>query len=120
MGANEFNLVAKLYTRFNARDIDGIFELLQADVSWANGMDGGYVRGLNELRAYWTQQWEKVSPKVTPKTFQPTEDGIVVSVQQQISAHDGSILFDGAVRHAFSIRNGKIARFDILADSRQP
>lgn len=107
-------LVETLYRLFNARDIDGIFELLHADARWANGMDGGYAIGLEAVETYWTRQWKLVSTKVTPLDFQSKPQGLVVKVHQEVSSIDGELLSDSVVSHLFSISNGKISRFDIL------
>ena len=109
---NEF--IETLYHLFNARDVDGVFEMLHIDVMWANGMEGGHAHGLDELRAYWTRQWELISTKVTPLDVQPTPEGLVVKVRQEVRSVDGELLSDNEVSHAFTVIEGKIARFDIL------
>ncbi|MEH2002434.1 MAG: nuclear transport factor 2 family protein [Nostoc sp.] len=51
------DLLTKAYAAFNARDIDSVLALMHSDVEWANGMEGGYVRGHQAVRDYWTRQW---------------------------------------------------------------
>ena len=114
-------LVKHLYDRFNARDIDGVLAKLTIDVAWANGMEGGHVRGHDAVRDYWTRQWAIVSPHVEPVSFQTTDDAVVaVEVIQSVFGLDGEPLEgqshglkDETVRHFFHVENGKIARFDI-------
>jgi len=48
-----------MYASFNARDIDGVLAQLADDVTWANGMEGGYVQGHEAVGEYWTRQWKK-------------------------------------------------------------
>src|SRR3954451_11636697 len=50
-------LLEVLYERFNARDVDAILPSLAPDVEWPNGWEGGYVRGRDAVRDYWTRQW---------------------------------------------------------------
>ena len=106
---------------FNARDIDGVLAVLAEDVTWANGMDGGYVHGREAVRAYWTRQWAMVSPQVEPLRFHAAADGaIVVEVRQSVRDLDGRPLqeqthglTDKTVGHVFQFRDGKVIRFDI-------
>jgi ketosteroid isomerase-like protein len=94
-------LVRKLYADFNARNIDGVLSKLADDVIWANGMDGGHVRGREAVRAYWT-------------TVTPHEDGsVTVEAQQVVRDLHGELLLDETVRHVFCIDNGYVSRFDI-------
>jgi len=53
--ASEHKLLTDLYAAFNARDIDRCLAGMQPDVTWANGMDGGYVHGHEGVRDYWTR-----------------------------------------------------------------
>jgi nuclear transport factor 2 (NTF2) superfamily protein len=34
-----------------------VLDALTDDVTWANGMEGGYVRGREGVREYRTRQW---------------------------------------------------------------
>ena len=47
-------LLAGAYRDFNARRLDAVLARLHPDVTWANGMEGGHVRGVEAVRAYWT------------------------------------------------------------------
>ena len=114
-------IFARIYDRFNARDIDGVLALLDDDVAWANGMDGGHVHGHEAVRTYWTRQWAIVSPHVEPVAFRDGGDGTtVVEVRQSIRDLDGKPLRgqthglrDKTVGHVFRLRGGKVTRFDI-------
>lgn len=110
-----------IYDRFNARDIAGVLAALGDDVVWANGMEGGHVRGHAAVRAYWTCQWAVVSPHVEPVSFRRTPDGTVVAeVRQSVRDLEGKPLTgqdhgltDKTVAHLFRFRDGKVIRFDI-------
>ena len=107
------DLVTRLYDRFNAQDIDGLFKLLVPDIIWANGMEGGHVTGYDEVRMYWTRQWQLFRPRVTPLSWISSEDVIEVRVRQQAFSLSGDKLADSEVYHLFKCVDGKIARFDI-------
>ncbi len=114
-------VLRRMYDRFNARDIDGVLAQFAEDVTWANGMDGGYVHGHDAVRDYWTRQWSIVSPLVEPKQFKKeTDDFIIVEVQQSVRDLEGKPLQgqthglqDKLVGHVFHFQEGKVVRFDI-------
>ena len=109
-------LLSDLYSAFNARDIDRCLAGMQAGVTWANGMDGGYVHGHQGVRDYWTRQWKLVSPKVEPTGFHTEGNRVTVDVHQVVYAMDGSLLLDRMVKHIFTLRDGLVERFDIGSD----
>lgn len=105
--------INRLYSLFNARDIDGVFELLEPDVAWANGMDG-HVHGHDEIRAYWTRQWSMIDPRVDPVDIAVLPSGIiVVHARQVVRDKAGKTLSYEIVEHRFTLHAGKVARFDI-------
>ena len=118
---HEFQLIRRLYDCFNARDIDAVFLALTDDVAWANGMEGGHVHGKDAMRDYWTRQWAMVSPHVEPVAFRRTAGtAIVAEVHQTVFDLEGKALEgqthglkDKTVEHIFSLRDGRVARFDI-------
>jgi ketosteroid isomerase-like protein len=108
------DLLTHLYDRFNARDIKAVLALLDEDVMWANGMDGGHVHGRDGVRQYWTRQWSMIDPHVAPLSFTAAADGsTVVEVHQTVRGLTGEILREQDVGHIFHIRDGMIVRFDI-------
>lgn len=81
------DLLTHLYDRFNARDIEPVLATLHEDVVWANGLEGGYVRGRAGVRRYWTRQWSLIDPHVEPIDFSTGPEGkMVVDVRQVV--HD--------------------------------
>jgi len=117
----DIKIIEGLYERFNARDIDGVLVALTDDVAWANGMDGGHVQGHEGVREYWTRQWSVIDPHVEPVSFERAADGAIVArVIQTIRDLEGNPLegqthglTDKTVGHVFTLRDGKVARFDI-------
>jgi ketosteroid isomerase-like protein len=118
---DDVEILRRIYDRFNARDIDGVLAVVADQVIWANGMDGGHVHGREAVRAYWTRQWAIVSPQVEPVGFYRTADGMIIAeVRQSVLDLEGKPLQghthglkDKTVWHVFSLREGKVVRFDI-------
>ena len=108
-------LIRTVYERFNARDIDGVLELLRSDVEWANGVEGGFIQGHEALREYWTQQWKLIDPQVEPTAIDIAPDGrVVVSVAQTARDLDGEVIVDGLLAHIYTLVDGQIARMEIV------
>jgi hypothetical protein len=87
---------------------------MHQDVTWANGMEGGFVNGRDGVRSYWTRQWATVDPHVEPIEFSQGKSGeTIVRVHQVVRDLNGSLLADLQVHHIFLIEDGLIRRFDI-------
>jgi hypothetical protein len=113
---SEPQLLEMLYNRFNARDMAAVIALMDANVVWANGMEGGHVNGQEEVRRYWTRQWAVIDPHVEPMRFTTGPDGeTIVEVRQTVRDLEGRLLLDKVVGHIFKIEGGLIIRFDIRA-----
>jgi len=114
MPSADSELLKRLYERFNARDMAALLTTMHRDVLWANGMEGGHVRGHDGVRDYWTRQWAMIEPHVAPLSFSTRADGSTeVEVHQIVRDLDGRILSDKMVRHVFRLEDGLIRRFDI-------
>lgn len=104
----------RLYERFNARDIDAVLASLTDDVDWPNGWEGGYVRGHEEVRDYWTRQWAEIDGTVTPESFSAQPDGrIDVAVHQVVKNLDGELLEDTIVHHVYRFRDDQVEHMEI-------
>src|SRR5262249_55004831 len=77
--SDEVDLLKRVYERFNARDMETVLAAMHEDVIWANGMEGGYVHGRDEVRSYWTRQWAMIDPHVEPVAFAHSPEGEVAS-----------------------------------------
>ena len=112
--SKERDLLKFVYGAFNRREIDAILPRMRPDVEWPNGMEGGWVHGHDEVRAYWTRQWGVVDPHVEPVSIEPTDDGrVMVHVHQVVRDLAGTVLLDRMVEHIYSINNGLIERMEI-------
>ena len=102
------------YAAFNARDIDAALATMAPDVAWPKAFKGGFVRGHDGVRAYWTEQWTEISPHVEPVAFHPDRAGhVLVEVHQVVRDLAGSVLSDGRVGHHFMIENGLIKAMQV-------
>jgi hypothetical protein len=103
------DLLIKTYAAFNARDIDAALSAMHQNVEWPNGMEGGYVRGHEGIREYWTRQWTMVDPHVEPVRMELDADGrVVVDVHQVVRDLSGKILLDRMVNHVYSMQDGLV------------
>lgn len=112
--SKERELLTFVYEAFNRRDLDPILALMHPEVEWPNGMEGGWVRGHEAVRAYWIRQWGMLDPHVVPVRFETNAEGaIVVDVHQVVRDLNGKVLLDRDVKHVYLILNGVIQRMDI-------
>lgn len=108
------NLVEKAYSAFNSRDIDTALATFHPDVQWPKAFEGGYVSGYEEIRKYWTRQWSEINPAVEPTGFAERPDGTLeVTVHQLVKDLPGNVLFDGIVKHIYTIQDDLLRKMDI-------
>jgi ketosteroid isomerase-like protein len=114
--ASEIKLLRAAYTAFNARDIDTALAFMTADVVWPRAFKGGFVRGHEEVRAYWTEQWSEIDGQVEPIAFHPEESGqILVDVHQVVRDLAGNVIADEYVGHRFTIDRGLIQIMEVCS-----
>ncbi|MEO0457822.1 MAG: nuclear transport factor 2 family protein [Cyanobacteria bacterium P01_A01_bin.114] len=110
----EIELLRTAYAAFNARDIDVALALMAPDVHWPRAFKGGFVRGPEEVRAYWTEQWSEIDGHVEPVNFHLEEDGqILVDVHQVVRDLAGAVLADEHVGHRFTLEHGLIRAMEV-------
>ncbi len=108
------DLLVKVYSAFNRRDMEPVLAVMHPDVEWPNGMEGGWVHGREGVRAYWTRQWRMIDPHVEPVAFKSDETGkIVVDVHQVVRDLKGAVLLDRNVQHVYLIDDGLIRKMEI-------
>lgn len=109
-------LLRAAYAAFNARDIDAALALMTPDVAWPRAFKGGFVRGPEEVRAYWTEQWSEIDPHVEPLVYHLEDDGrILVEVHQVVRDLAGNLLADERVAHRFAREGGLIKGMEVGA-----
>ena len=110
----DVELLRAAYAAFNARDIDAALATMAPDVSWPKAFQGGVACGHAEVRAYWTQQWSEIDPRVQPTAFYPQAAGrILVDVHQVVRDLAGAVVADGAVGHRFTVESGLIQAMEV-------
>ena len=112
--APEIELLRAAYAAFNTRDIDAGLALMTPDVAWPMAFKGGFVRGPEEVRAYWTEQWSEINPHVEPIAFHPEDAGrVLVEVHQVVRDLARAVLADEHVGHRFTIEHGLIQAMEV-------
>lgn len=107
-------MIQAAYSAFNARNIDAILQFMHPDIKWPRAWEGDYANGHDEVREYWQRQWSEIYPIVTPVGFRELgDDTLEVTVRQIVKDLEGSILFDGTVKHVYYIHDDLICQMDI-------
>ena len=108
------DLIKKAYAAFNARDIDTALSTMHPDVQWPKAFEGGYASGHNEIKKYWTRQWKEMNPNVEPVGFKERQNGTLeILVHQLVKDLQDNIIFDGIVKHVYTLQEGLLRRMDI-------
>ena len=108
------DLIRTAYAGFNARDIPAVLATLHPQVRWSKAWEGDYATGHAEVRAYWSRQWADINPHVEPTAIRERADGrLEVAVHQVVKDGQGAVLFDGPVRHIYTVQDGLLAQMDI-------
>jgi hypothetical protein len=116
ISSSHIELLRAAYAAFNARDIDAALALMTPDVAWPCAFKGGFVRGPEEVRAYWTEQWSEINPHVEPFSFHAEDAGrILVEVHQIVRDLAGTLLADDRVGHRFSVEKGLIQGMEVCS-----
>ena len=110
----EVDLLRAAYQAFNTRDIDAALALMTHNVAWPRAFKGGFVRGPDEIRAYWTEQWSEINPHVEPVAFHVEDVGhILVEAHQIVRDLSGAIIADDMVGHLFTLEEGLILMMEV-------
>ena len=111
---SEIELLRAAYAAFNARDAAAAIVLMTPDVAWPRAFKGGFVRGPEEVRVYWTEQWTEIDPHVEPVAFHPEGTGLIlVNVHQVVRDLNGTVLADEHVGHRFTMERGLIQKMEV-------
>ena len=112
--ADNQTLIAKAYAAFNQRDVDTALAMMSESVSWPKASEGGRVVGKEEIRSYWTRQWDEFDPHVEPiEIIDDARGRTEVKVHQLVKSLEGEVLADSEVWHIYTIANGLIDRMDL-------
>lgn len=112
--ASDIALLKAAYAAFNARDVDAALATMSPDVAWPKAFKGGFARGHEAVRAYWTEQWSEIDPRVEPLAFHREDGGrVAVDVHQVVRDLAGAVLADQRVGHRFTLANGLVQAMDV-------
>ncbi|MGI8996595.1 MAG: nuclear transport factor 2 family protein [Pyrinomonadaceae bacterium] len=113
MSSNQ-QFLQNLYEAFNKREIETIISLMHPDVKWANGMEGGFVYGRDQVREYWERQFEIIQGQLEPLDYETDENNRnIVTVHLVVRDLEGNLLLEKTVQQIFTIENGLISLFEI-------
>jgi hypothetical protein len=108
------NLIKTAYSGFNERNIDKALSTMHEDIQWPKAFEGGYVSGYEAIREYWTRQWTEINPNVEPIEINDGRNGLVeVLVHQTVKDLEGNSMFDGTVKHIYTLQDGLLRRMNI-------
>lgn len=114
MEAKIKELIIRAYGAFNSRDIETALSTFHQNIEWPKAFEGGYVTGYDAIRSYWTRQWKEINPAVRPVAFNERQDGnYEITVHQTVKDLNGSKIFDGIVRHIYTVQDGLLRKMDI-------
>lgn len=114
MNDQNLTLIQKSYSAFNSRDIDAALSTFHSNVQWPKAFEGGYVKGHDEIREYWTRQWSEINPNVEPiKVTARQNENLEVQVHQVVKDLHENIMFDGQVKHIYTLEDNLLRRMDI-------
>ena len=107
-------LLRGAYKAFNARDIDAALATMTSDVAWPRAFKGGFVEGHEAIRAYWTEQWREIDPRVEPLRFALLASGEILAVVHQVVRDlAGNVLADSPREHVFTLAQGLIRKMEV-------
>jgi hypothetical protein len=87
---------------------------MHEDVTWPNGLEGSWIYGHEQVRAYWTRQWGLLDPHVEPVNFVIGPSGkIVVRVHQVVRDLAVNVIVDHMVKHIYFLQNGLIQSMEV-------
>lgn len=78
--------------------------LMKPDVNWANGMEGGFVYGRDNVCEYWRKQFKILQPQLEPLKFERDENNrSVVTVRQTVRDLEGKLVLEKTARQIFTL-----------------
>lgn len=108
-------LLKKTYYAFNTRNIEAALAMMHPNVTWSNGLGGGYVQGHDGLRDYWSKQWALVDADVEPVSIAADGKGkIVANVRHIVRDPHENIIEDEMLQHVYVIEDNLIKHMDVV------
>lgn len=112
--SESIEVLYEAYHAFNARDVEAALALMQDNVQWADGSDGGYIEGREAVRKYFLSEWRRHPPHVEPVGLEDRPNGnLVMYVHQLVQDSHGNIQANQTVKHTYTMRDGLISKMSI-------
>jgi hypothetical protein len=113
MSSNQ-QFLQNLYEAFNKGEIETIISVMDPNVKWANGVEGGFVYGRDAVRKYWTNQYKVIQVQLETLKFETDENNRnVVTVYQIVKNLQGNLLAEATIQQIFTIENSLISLYEI-------
>lgn len=116
-------LVMQGYRMFQNKDIAGLLNLFADDIEWI-GVESDYVQfsGVYQGKSEVAQFFATMDQAQEPNQFEPQEfiaegDKVVVLGQSTWTVKSTGRRYDNPWAHVFTVRNGKIAKFQQYNDT---
>lgn len=116
-------LVMQGYQKFQDKDIRGLLDLFADDIEWI-GVEteelpfAGTYRGREEVAQYFSQlDQAQEAQQFEPQTFIAEDDKVVVTGRSRWTVRATGQSYDNPWVHVFTIREGKVARFQQYNDT---
>lgn len=116
-------LVMQGYQKYQNKDIQGLLELLADDIEWV-GVENedipfaGVYRGKGEVGRYFSQLDEaQEAQQFEAQKFMAEGDNVVVTGKSRWTVKSTGQAYENPWVHVFTIRNGKVARFEQYNDT---
>ena len=107
-------LLKKAYYALNTRNIEAALAVIHPNVTWSNGLTGGYINGREELRDYWSKQWSIVDSDVEPLEISVDGPGkLVANVRHVVRDLHENIIEDETLQHTYLFEDNLIKQMDI-------
>jgi hypothetical protein len=116
-------LIRRVYTAFEAGDVQTILDSVADDAAWINhgpatipyaGSRSGKTQILEFFRIIADTT---TGGRIIPDTFVAQGDAVVATGRYRATACDTGAEIDTPVVHLFTVRNGKIVRWEGFSDS---
>jgi len=122
---DNIGIIRKIYVAFGAGDVQTILDAVTDDAAWINHGPAtipyaGSRSGKAQVREFFQAIADATTrAKVIPENFVAQGDVVVATGRYQATVRDTGAAIDTPLAHFFTIRNGKIARWEGFSDSAQ-
>lgn len=107
-------LVQHVYNAFNSHNANTALEVIHPQAEWANTMEGGLLKGHEEINSYWHRQWSYIDWHVQFVDLTVEDPGtVVVNTHQIIRDLSGNIVTLKDVQQVFRIEDGLIVEMRV-------